>query len=304
MDHQQQLCAAVGMFDGVHLGHRSIISRLCAEARQRNLVPAIFTFDIHPLEIVAPQRAPRLVCSLPERVRQLHHAGASRVEVLPFDDALRNLSAEEFMTMLRDRFGVSTLVVGFNHRFGRGASGSFDEYREIGNRLGIEVISADECDKPGISSTAIRHMLMKGYVDNANALLGRRFRLTGIVENGKRLGRTLGFPTANLRIDTRMMLPAPGVYAAVATLPDASQYPAMVNIGVRPTVDKTPSPATSVEAHVIGFDGDLYGKEISLDFIAFLRPEQAFPSIEVLRSQLALDRDAALKAINSCPTKQ
>jgi len=294
MDESKPLCAAVGMFDGVHLGHRSLLAHVREAANLRGQVPAVFTFDTHPLEIVAPEHAPKLICSLPERVSLLHEAGAEHVEVLKFDSELRNLTAENFMAMLRDRFNVATLVIGFNHRFGRGADGSFDEYRETGRRLGISVIKADECAKPGISSTAIRHMLTRGDIEHANALLGRHFSMTGIVESGHHIGRTIGFPTANIRVDPRIIVPAAGVYAAKATMPDTTEHPAMVNIGVRPTVDNTPSPDMTIEAHVIGFDGNLYDKEITLKFIDYLRPEQKFPTLEALRSQLSSDLQSTL----------
>ncbi len=301
MAEPKQLCAAVGMFDGGHLGHRSLLVHVREAANIRGQVPAVFTFDAHPLEIVAPERAPKLLSSLPERINLLHEAGAEHVEVLKFDSELRNLSAEDFMAMLRNRFNVATLVIGFNHRFGRGADGSFDEYRETGHSLGIDVLKADECAKPGISSTAVRHMLAKGDIEHANALLGRHFRMTGIVENGHHIGRTIGFPTANIRVDPRIIVPAPGVYAAKATMPDTTEYPAMVNIGVRPTVDNTPSPDITIEAHMIGFDGNLYGKEITLGFIGYLRPEQKFPTLVALRTQLASDLQSAIALHNSHP---
>ena len=285
------------MFDGVHLGHRSLIDEVCGVASMRGYIPAVFTFDIHPLDIVAPGRSPKLICPLDRRIALLRDAGIAQIEVLRFDNDMRLLSAGDFMAMLRQKYHVEALVIGFNHRFGHGASGSFDEYRGIGNRTGIEVIQAKEYAKAGISSTAVRLMISQGDVGHAAALLGRPFRLTGIVEQGHRLGRTIGFPTANIHVDPRIILPAPGVYAAQAVLSDGAVWPAMVNVGVRPTVDRSPAPAVTVEAHIIGFSGDLYGKNISLDFISFLRPEQRFESTDTLAVQLAADRDAVLKVI-------
>lgn len=287
------------MFDGVHLGHRSLIADVCNAASARGCVPTIFTFDIHPLEIIAPERAPKLICPLERRIELLHEAGIGRVEVLHFDHDMRQLSAEDFMDMLHRRYNVEALVIGFNHRFGHGASASTGDYREIGRRTGIEVIQAKECARAGISSTAIRLMLAQGDVEHAEALLGRPFRLSGPVEQGHRLGRTIGFPTANIHVTPRIILPAPGVYAAKATLPDGSVRPAMVNIGVRPTVDNSPNPPVTVEAHIIGFSGNLYGQQIALDFNSFLRPERRFASTDALSAQLAADRDAALNVITN-----
>ncbi len=293
------LCAAVGMFDGVHIGHRSLIANVCDAASARGYTPAVFTFDIHPLEIVAPERSPKLICTLDERVALLREAGIKQVEVLRFDNDMRRLSSEDFMAMLRQKYDVEALVVGFNHRFGHGASGSFDHYRQYGSGIGIDVIQASECEKAGVSSTAIRLMLAQGQVDHAAAMLARPFRLSGTVEHGHKLGRTIGFPTANIHVDPRIILPAPGVYATKAVLPDGSVWPAMVNIGVRPTVDNSTQPPVTVEAHIIGFSGNLYDRTISLDFISFIRPERRFASTGDLAARLAADRDATLNLISN-----
>ena len=286
--------ATVGMFDGVHRGHRDLLRRLCDEADQRGLSPAVVTFDAHPLNLIAPDKAPLSLMTVDDKVAAIRAAGVDRVEVLTFDESLRKLTAKQFMERLRDRYDVAALLLGFNHRFGSDRIDDIAHYQSVGRELGMEVVRADELNDPtapGICSSSIRLALSEGDVTSANAMLGRPYRLVGRVGCGHRLGRTIGFPTANIvALDPRQLIPARGVYAADVILPDGEKVRAMVNIGVRPTVDNSDRPETTVEVHLIDWTGDLYGVTLAVDFLARMRSEMHFPSIEALRSQLASDR--------------
>lgn len=280
--------AVVGMFDGVHRGHRYLLWQLRREGAARDLEPMALTFSNHPLELIAPDRAPALLTP-PDEKRRLIEAEGIRAEVLPFDGTLRHTSAADFLCMLRHRYGVTALVLGFNNRFGHNAPHDFEAYRALGLQQGVEIIPADEFSDGGrkISSTEIRNLIKAGDVEVAAGLLGRPYRMYGIVEHGKQLGRQIGFPTANLRLsDPRQLLPAGGVYATTAM-----EHPAMTNIGSRPTVDSDGHP--TIETHIIGCSADLYDRKLTIEFRRRLRDERRFPSLDALKAQLVADRAAA-----------
>lgn len=289
------MVAAVGTFDGVHLGHRALIGQVLAEAKARGQECAIFTFAGHPLDVVAPERVPRLITPIEEKMRLLRQAGIDRVISLGFDQRMRSLTARQFMEMLRDEHEVQALVVGFNNHFGRDREGNFSTYQAIGQEIGIDVIrgkeQALEVERGQIvpvSSSSIRVALSRNQIERANLMLGRPYRLCGTVAQGQGIGRTIGWPTANVQpSEPRQLIPARGVYAADAYTADGQRWPAMVNIGKRPTIADNLEP--TIEAHLIGYEGDLYGQPITLDFKRFIRPEQRFPSLAALQSQLALD---------------
>lgn len=282
--------AAIGMFDGVHLGHRFLIGRLADEAHERGLRAVAVTFARHPLAVIAPEREPGLLTGPEEKCRLLREAGADEVVMLDFTAALRQLTAEQFMRQLHDSAGIERLVIGYDHRFGSDCPKT-EDYPAIGRRAGVEVSVAPPRDEGSaqISSSMIRRALAAGDVGRASQVLGRAYMLDGIVTGGKQLGRTIGFPTANLQPHEARMIPAEGVYASRATLASGESFPAMVNIGHRPTVDVESAPL-SIEAHLIGYAGDLYGSHLSLEFIMRLRGERKFDSVEALRSQLEADR--------------
>ena len=292
--------AAIGMFDGVHLGHRFLIGRMADEAHARGLRAVAVTFSRHPLAVIAPEREPGLLTGPEEKCRLLREAGADDVVMLDFTPALRQLTAEQFMRQLHDSAGIERLVIGYDHRFGSD-SPKMEDYPAIGHLTGIEVTVAPPRDEGSsqISSSMIRRELAEGNVEKAAEALGREYTVDGMVEGGKRLGRTIGFPTANLRPEVARMLPAEGVYATRALLPSGESYPAMVNIGRRPTVDVAGAPL-SVEAHLLGFEGDLYGSHLTLEFLQRLRGERKFDSVEALRAQLEADRDQALEVTKLC----
>ncbi|MDE6117111.1 MAG: riboflavin biosynthesis protein RibF [Duncaniella sp.] len=291
--------AAVGMYDGVHLGHRFLIDYMQAEAKSRGLVPSVVTFSRHPLALVRPLEAPGLLTTLEERVRYLGDAGVEDIVLLSFNDNIRYMSAREFLGMLRKKFGIDALIVGFNNRFGHDRLEGFEQYREIGRELGIDVISAPEYRGKGapISSSVIRKYLRTGEPEKAAQALGHHYAVRGIVVNGNQLGRTIGFPTANVvPVDSASIVPKGGVYAAFVTTPDGERRKAMVNIGFRPTVADENAPGKlSIEAHIFDYVGYLYDEEVVIEFVKFMRPEKKFATTDKLKSQLADDAAAARK---------
>lgn len=301
-DTSRQRIAAVGTWDGVHLGHCHLLAQVITEGRERSLVPAAVTFSTHPLATVRPDRVPRLICPLAERVRRLEAAGIEDVVVLDFDESLRSLTAREFLTMLRRDYAVEALVLGFNNSFGSDRLSGIDAYREAGRQAGVTVIAATEwrSGSESVSSSAVRRLIAAGDVGHAAALLGHPVTLSGTVVAGKQLGRTIGFPTANLQVAAGSAIPGPGVYAADALIdPDGRRsgesvrHRAIVNIGYRPTVDRSPDAAETIEAHLLDFHGDLYGRTLTLSFLQRLRDEQRFPDLAALTARLREDAEAA-----------
>lgn len=301
-DTSARRIAAVGMYDGVHAGHRFLIDYLGVEARSRGLVPSVVTFSRHPLTVVRPLEAPALLNTLDDRVRLLSEAGAHDIILLSFNESLRRMSAREFLTLLRKRFAIEALVLGFNNRFGHDHIEGMEQYRAIGRETCVEIIAAPEYRGPGapVSSSIIRRHLTEGRPDEAARLLGSPYAIRGKVINGKKLGRTLGFPTANLAMPPApVLIPKAGVYAAYVTTPDGQRRPAVVNIGYRPTVSDTGSATRtlSIEAHIIDFVGYIYDEEITIEFISYLRSEKAFPTTARLAAQVKEDISAARKLL-------
>ena len=293
--------ATVGMFDGVHRGHRALLDRLHAEARQRDMTATVFTFDRHPLALIAPDRAPAALMSLHDKVDALKSNGVEDVEELHFDSHLRSLTARQFLRMLHDDYGVRALLMGFNHRFGSDRLDDLKEYEKIGEEIGIEIVRADELrdetmtDRT-ICSSSIREAIAEGDVEAASRMLGRPFSLQGKVVHGKQLGRTIGFPTANIEpSDPDLIVPLKGVYAVDVHLPGGIIRRGMLNIGVRPTVDSSSRPRPSVEVYIDDWNKDLYDNEIRIDFIKRLRDERRFPDLDSLRRQLPLDLEETKK---------
>lgn len=303
-DTSRRRIAAIGMYDGVHLGHRFLIDYLGVEARSRGLVPSVVTFSRHPLSIVRPLEVPALLTTLEERVRMLGDAGAEDVIVLAFNDSLRKSTAEEFLRKLKRNYGIEALVLGFNNRFGHDRPENLAQYREIGARAGVDVIAAPEYrgEASPVSSSVIRKHLDNGDMEKAAKALGRPYSLTGEVVDGQKLGRTLGFPTANIELMcAESLVPKPGVYAAYVTTPDGERRAAVVNIGYRPTVDASSDEPDghklSIEAHIIGYTGYIYGEYIRIEFVKYLRQERKFSSAAKLSSQVKDDVEEALKIL-------
>ncbi len=280
--------ASIGMFDGVHIGHRHLIDTL-KNVNDSKLPPIVVTFTDHPLMTLRPEIAPRLLTTADYKLQLLRALGVEPV-IMAFDSSIANLSAEDFLRHLKDDHGIDRLVLGFNNRFGHDKSLRFEDYVTIGSRLGVKVFRADEYPESSVSSSYIRKQLEDGEMGNATKLLMRPYLLNGTVVEGQRIGRTIGFPTANLSpLSPRQLIPATGVYAAEVSLEDNSRFKAAVNIGYRPTVDHSDAPVRSIEAHLIDFKGDIYGKTISIEFIRRIRGEQKFASLTELQQQLAND---------------
>lgn len=281
--------AAVGTFDGVHKGHHAVIERLKDVAYEKEIEALVITFDTHPLSVIAPEGAPASITSTDKKCELLRGCGVMAL-VMQFDEKMRSTTAREWMQRLHDEYGVEALVVGYDNTFGcDGVSLSIADYKRMGDEIGIEIIEAPFVE--GISSSAIRKAILAGEVEKAGSMLGRYFALSGNVVTGNRLGRTIGFPTANIEPMPHITVPANGVYAAMAVLPDGSRHKAVVNIGTRPTVRRGEN--RTIEAHILGFDGDLYGHSVTLIFIKRMRDEMKFKSIDALRLQIEKDRDAA-----------
>ena len=285
----RKTCLAIGFFDGVHLGHQQIIRQTVADARQRDAVALVVTFDHHPNTVVAPHRIPPLIYSLPQRLRAIEAIGADALLLIHFDRAFSEQPGEAFMRALAaDLGGIRRICVGANFAFGYKRSGNVDLLRRLGAELhfGVHGMASVSLGGRVVSSTRIREAIRAGDLDLASQMIGRDYSLAGKVIAGDRVGRQLGYPTANLEV-AGLALPPNGVYAARATVGGAT-HRAAVNIGFRPTLRHT-DPQLHVEAHLLDFDGDLYGEEMELTFAEKLRDEQKFASSDELKVQIAKD---------------
>ena len=284
--------AATGFFDGVHLGHKQVIDQLCAVARARGEESLLVTFWPHPRSVLQQDADRlRLLSTLQEKRERCRAYGVDRFEVLPFSRAFSELSAEAFIReYLVGRLGVSALVLGYDHRLGHDAFTSTEEMMETVARCGVTPVRVEAFSEGldvVISSTQIRRALFAGDVALAERMLGYRYGLHGVVVAGNRIGRTIGFPTANMQLyEPLKLVPADGVYAVrVRVL--GQTWQGVCNIGLRPTV--AAGGARTIETHILGFDQEIYGLDLDIEFCARLRDEQRFDSLEQLRQQLALD---------------
>ena len=294
--------ATIGFFDGVHRGHCSLLSQVVRQAAQRNRQSTVVTFDIHPRQLVNPDFQPLLLTTLDEKLQLLSRQGVDRVAVLHFDEQMASLSARDFMSVVLSRqLNVDTLVLGYDSRFGHGRTAGFADYEAYGHSMGIDVLRATPLlsdDGTPVSSSLVRNLLLSGNIAQANDALGRRYSLTGNVVEGFHEGRRLGFPTANLALaDRQRLVPGRGVYAVWAELTGYSEpMPAMMNIGTRPTYNGS---SQTLEVHIIGYEGDLYGQDITVTFAERIRSEQPFDSPSALASQLQVDRKACIRILNN-----
>jgi len=282
---------ALGTFDGVHLGHRAILGTALTRAREVGIEAVACTFDPHPMEVLQPDRAPRPITPLDERLQLIGETGVDAVVVLAFTRELAAVEPEAFVKdVLLDRLHAREIVVGYNHSFGRGARGDARLLEALAGRLGFlaHVVPPMTVDGEAVSSTGIRAALQRGDVAGAARGLGRPYAIRGTVTSGAGRGRTLGFPTANIAPD-RPLLVARGVYRGLVVV-EGRGHAAVVNVGVRPTFGET---ALAVEAHLLDFAGDLYGRGVRLDFLERLRDEMRFASVEDLKAQVARDIAAA-----------
>jgi riboflavin kinase/FMN adenylyltransferase len=286
---------ALGVFDGVHLGHRAILGAAVAHARATRAPALACTFEPNPLEVLQPDRAPVPITTLDERLELISACGVDGTIVLTFTRELAAVEPEAFVKdVLVERLAARQVVVGFNHRFGRAARGDAALLRELGARMGfnVDVIAPLTVDGVPVSSTAIRTALGRGDIDAAARMLGRAYTLPGTVVAGAGRGRTLGFPTANVAA-ARPVLVAPGVYACTFEVAGQRRR-AVVNVGVRPTFGEA---TLAVEAYLLDFSGDLYGQTVRLTFVSRVREERRFPSVDALRAQIADDVETARRRL-------
>ena len=284
--------ASIGFFDGVHSGHLSLIHQVIDQAKQRGLKSGLITFPVHPSKVMNPSLKIDHLTTKEEKTQQLDQLGLDYCFLLDFTKELSQLTAREFMdTVLRKRFHVSVLYIGYDHRFGHNRSEGFEDYRRYGKELGIEVIQADAHYEAGVdvSSSMIRRALKTGDLDLAERYLGYPYFICGKVVEGKKLGRTIGFPTANISLNSEAkLLPKDGVYAVKVGISNYNkEFWGMLNIGVCPTVDN--KAIRTIEVNILDFDGDIYGSNVKLTFKQWLRPEVKFESLELLIHQLHKD---------------
>lgn len=286
--------ATIGSFDGVHRGHRCLLQQVRSLADERGLKAMAITFAVSPKRVLGSNDIVSLN-GVEERLALLREAGMDEVPMLEFTHEMAAMSARDFMgQVLKEQLGVEVLVIGYDHRFGRGRTDGFDDYVRYGHELGIEVVRGEACMEQGeaVSSTRIRACIAEGRVSEASHLLGYHYRLCGTVVGGYKVGRKMGFPTANIHVkECEKMLPANGVYAVFVHVEanGGGNHVGMLNIGHRPTVNN--GSERSIEVHILDFEGDLYGKSLCVEFVERLRDERTFDNLDALMAQLEADKE-------------
>ncbi len=289
-----------GTFDGVHLGHQKILNRLNEVATDTSGQSVVITFYPHPRSVISPDNQTiNLLSTLDEKIELLEKSGVNHLVIIPFTREFSELSSEEFIQkILIETIGTKTLVIGFDHRFGKNREGGFDYLKENKVRYGFEIeeIPRHDLENVGISSSKIRRALIEGDVPTADHFLGRNYSISGVVVKGKQLGRTIGFPTANIQVrEIAKLVPADGVYA-VKVYYREEEFGGMLNIGNRPTVDGT---FKTIEVNIFDFDREIYGETLKVEFLQKIRNEQKFNNLNELKGQIALDKEICLTIINS-----
>ncbi|MBQ8266356.1 MAG: bifunctional riboflavin kinase/FAD synthetase [Bacteroides sp.] len=295
---QSPTVATIGFFDGVHLGHRFLIQQVKVAATQTGWQSSIITFPVHPRQVIQSDFQPQLLSSPEEKIELLASTGVDNCILLPFTRELSQLTAYEFMQLLYDKYKVRMLVIGYDHRFGHNRAETFEDYCRYGRELGIHIMQASaytqEQDK--VSSSAIRRALQTGDIRTATKFLGYHYYLEGTVVDGYKVGRKIGFPTANLRVDfPNKLIPSIGVYAVYVYV-NGEKHKGMLNIGYRPTINNGTD--LSIEVHILDFQGDIYHQKMRIEFIDFLRPEEKFNSVDELVLQMQKDKVATLSAFS------
>lgn len=285
----------LGTFDGVHIGHRSIIDKIVEEGKKRNLESVVLTFFPHPRMVLQQDDSLRLLNTIDEKAELLEKLGLDTLIVHPFSQEFSRLTAEEFVKdVLVEQLNIGKIIIGHDHRFGRNRTATIDDLAEFGKEYGFEVeqISAEVIDNNSVSSTKIRKALENGEIELANSYLGHSYFLTGTVIEGKQLGRKLNFPTANLKIDeSYKLIPKIGVYVVEAKI-ENTIYKGMMSIGYNPTV--TESKEINIEVNLFDFDQIIYGKEVRVYLLDRIRDEEKFDSVEILKRQLEKDKEYSL----------
>jgi riboflavin kinase/FMN adenylyltransferase len=289
----------IGTFDGVHIGHKKILQKVVAEAKKNNLTSAVLTFFPHPRFILNQNSDLKLLNTIEEKKALLNSTGLDALIIHPFDQEFANLSPEQFVKkILVDQLKISKIIIGYDHRFGKNRAADINDLIQFGTKYNFEVeqISAQELNEIAISSTKIRTALNEGNINLANNYLGYLYSFSGKVIKGKQIGRTIGFPTANIEIlEPLKLLPKNGVYI-VKCLINNQVVNGIMNIGNRPTVNGT---SQSIEVHLLNFDKDIYGLEITVKMIDFIRNEQKFENLDQLKSQIQKDKIQAVNFIKN-----
>ena len=289
----RKVCVAIGVFDGVHLGHQQVIRQTLGDARQHEGVPVVITFDRHPNAVVAPGRVPPMLHSLPQKLRAIESLGVANTLLIRFDRAFSEQTGEQFIRSLALDFGhLHSVCVGSEFTFGHKRSGNVALLKQLGAELKFIVhgLAAVSLDGEPVSSTRIREAVRTGDLDSASQMLGREYSIAGSVIRGDQLGRKLGFPTANLEV-AGLILPPNGVYAVHARVA-GREHRGALNLGLRPTL-ASPTPRLQCEVHLLDFAEEIYGEELELTFATKLRDEQKFPDLAALQSQIHRDLAAA-----------
>jgi riboflavin kinase/FMN adenylyltransferase len=296
----------IGAYDGLHLGHRAVIDRVRGLAADRGLASGVVTFDRHPASVVRPESAPKLLCDLDQKLELLESTGVDLVLVITFDEERSTETAEDFVqNVLVDCLRARTVIVGADFHFGKGRGGNVGLLERLGPELGFDVVGMElvgtdgrpAADVERVSSTAIRHALVLGELEAANAMLGRHHEVRGVVAHGDARGRELGFPTANVSVPGSILLPADGIYAGWFERPDGTIHPTAISLGRRPTFYET-ADASLLEAHLLDFSGDLYDEAVSVRFVERLRGEIRFDSVDDLVDQMQRDCAEARKVLS------
>lgn len=290
------MIATIGTFDGLHIGHQALLRELRATATNMGMRPAVITFDPIPSAVLAPEKTLPQISNTSERVSLLRSFGFETVILLSFNEHLAGLTAEEFMLLLKEKYAVEALLLGYDHHFGKGAKLQFEDYEALGQQLGIRVLRANPLERYGsaVSSSRIRSYLLEGRVREANELLGRAYSISGQVVGGLQIGRSLGYPTANIKPnDPQKLVPADGVYAVRVWLDRCScgekrsRYDGMLYIGDRPTLGG--GLARTIEVNIFDLSANLYALGIKIEFVDYIRGNQRFDSLEALQAQIARD---------------
>lgn len=293
-----KIIAGIGFFDGVHLGHQSLINEIKIAAAEECASSALVTFRRHPRSVLNSEYRPQLLNLFSEKMQHLSQTGIDYVIALDFDVAMSKMSSYEFIKYLRDKYNLAGLYIGYDHRFGHNRSDDFEDYKRYGEELGVTIFRAGVAlaGTTPISSSVIRRFLKDGNISVVNQMLSYRYSLSGKVVSGYGVGRTIGFKTANIEIDDLdKLIPGNGVYAVYVKMSEGLIYKGMMNIGNRPTVHDNIE--RTIEVHIFDFEGELYGKEIEILFEKFMRPERKMSGLEELKSQLSEDRELALQIL-------
>lgn len=284
----------IGTFDGVHFGHKKILEKIIQSSRELHCESVVLTFFPHPRMVLQDNSTIQLLNTVEEKIKLLEKAGIDNLIIHPFDQEFSRLTAEEFVSkVLVDQLNIQKIVIGHDHRFGRNRTADINDLIVFGNEFGFEVeqISAQEINENAVSSTKIRNAILEGNILLANNYLGYNYSFTGTVVKGKQLGRTIGFPTANISIkENYKLIPKNGVYIVQSNYNSTPIFGVM-NIGTRPTVDGT---SRTIEVYFLDFDTEIYNETLTVEILEFVRDEQKFDSLDALKNQIQIDKERAI----------